>query len=66
MPQALGVATLHIEPGGRWQNGYGESFHSCLRDESLIVNLFYTLDETRRILEDWRICYNQAKSYRSL
>lgn len=30
-----GAKVLYIEPGSRWENGYGESFHSKLRDEFL-------------------------------
>lgn len=31
----LGVATLYIEPGSPWENGYIESFNARLRDELL-------------------------------
>jgi putative transposase len=30
----VGVETLYVEPGSPWENGYVESFHSRLRDES--------------------------------
>jgi putative transposase len=30
---ATGAKTLYIEPGSPWENGYGESFNSKLRDE---------------------------------
>ena len=30
-----GAATLYIEPGSPWENGYCESFNSKLRDEFL-------------------------------
>ena len=29
----LGTATLYIEPGSPWENGYCESFNGKLRDE---------------------------------
>ena len=29
------VETLYIEPGAPWENGYGESFNSKVRDELL-------------------------------
>jgi transposase InsO family protein len=31
----VGVQTLFIEPGSRWENGYCENFNSGLRDELL-------------------------------
>ena len=31
----LDVVTLYVVPASPWQNGYAESFHSRLRDESL-------------------------------
>ena len=31
----LGTATLYIEPGSPWENGYCESFNGKLRDECL-------------------------------
>ena len=37
---AVGVATLYIEPGSPWQNGYAESFHSRLRTELLSAEVF--------------------------
>ena len=49
-----------------WENGYVESFHGRMRDECLNVNLFYTLDEARQILDDWRVCYNEIRPHRSL
>ena len=49
----LGVATLFIEPGSPWENGYVESFNSKLRDELLDGEIFYTLrggsDRHRRL-----------------
>ena len=38
--EASGVATLYIEPGSPWENGYNESFNSKLRDEFLNVEEF--------------------------
>jgi transposase InsO family protein len=39
----LGVGTLFIEPGGPWENGYGESLNGKLRDELLDREVFHSL-----------------------
>ncbi|QEG32911.1 integrase core domain-containing protein [Bythopirellula goksoeyrii] len=31
----VAIETLYIEPGSPWENGYAESFHSCLGVEFL-------------------------------
>ena len=61
-----GVQVEFIRPGRPMDNGHIESFNGKLRDECLNVNLFYTLDEARRILDDWRVCYNEIRPHRSL
>jgi putative transposase len=40
---AVGSATLYIEPGSPWENGYCESFNGKLRDECLNGEIFYSL-----------------------
>ena len=45
--KAVGVRTLYIEPGSRWENGYVESFNGKLRDELLNVEIFDTLWEAK-------------------
>ena len=42
-----GAATLYIEPGSPWENGYCESFNSKLRDEFLNGEIFYSLKEVQ-------------------
>jgi hypothetical protein len=39
----VGVKTLFIEPGSRWENGYVESFNGILRDEFLDGKIFYNV-----------------------
>ena len=51
---AVGAKTAYIEPGSPWKNGYCESFNSKLRDELLDGEIFYTLEEARVIIENWR------------
>ncbi|QDV11465.1 Integrase core domain protein [Rosistilla oblonga] len=50
----LEVATLYIEPGSPWQNGYAESFHSRLRDELLNMEEFDSVRHARAHASAWR------------
>jgi transposase InsO family protein len=60
------VATLFIEPGSPWENGYNESFNGKLRVELLNGEVFYTLKEARIIIENWRQEYNTIRPHSSL
>ena len=62
----LGVKTLFIEPGSPWENGYNESFNGKLRDELLDREIFYTLEEARVVIEQWRQHYNTVRPHSSL
>jgi putative transposase len=61
-----GAATLYIEPGSPWQNGFVESFHGRLRDELLDREAFGSLAEAKVIVEDWRRSYNEHRPHSSL
>jgi transposase InsO family protein len=61
-----GAATLYIEPGSPWENGYCESFNSKLRDEFLNGEIFYSLKEVQVLAERWRIYYNTERPHSSL
>ncbi|MEX2387108.1 MAG: transposase, partial [Phycisphaeraceae bacterium] len=61
-----GVATLYIEPGSPWENGYAESFHGRLRDELLNAELFTSLPETRDLAAAWKNEYNHRRPHSSL
>ena len=61
-----GCGTIYISPGSPWENAYIESFIGKLRKECVDRYLFYTLKETRRILEDWRQEYNHYRPHSSL
>jgi transposase InsO family protein len=50
----LGVRTLYIQPGSPWGNGYVESFNGKLRDELLNGGIFYTLQEAKVLIGQWR------------
>lgn len=62
----LDVATLFIEPGSPWENGYVESFNGKMRDELLAREIFYSLEEARVLIEAWRHHYNQVRPHSSL
>jgi putative transposase len=62
----VGVKTLYIEPGSPWENGYVESFNGKLRDELLSGEIFYTLQEARVLIEQWRRHYNTVRPHSSL
>lgn len=61
-----GVALRFIEPGKPVQNCFIESFNGRLRDECLNEHWFLSLPDARRIVEDWRIDYNQHRPHSSL
>ena len=62
----VGVKTLFITPESPWENGYNESFNGTLGDEVLKREIFYTLEEARFIIEQWRQEYNQIRPHSSL
>jgi len=62
----IGVTTLFIEPGSPWENGYNESFNGKLRDELLNREIFYTLDEAKILIEQWRKHYNEERPHSAL
>ena len=62
----LGVATLFIELGSPWENGYIESFNGKLRDELLDREIFDTLLEAQVLIEGWRNEYNHIRPHSAL
>ena len=62
----LEVKPLYIEPGSPWENGYNESFNGKLRDELLNGEIFYTLQEAKVLIENWRWEYNHLRPHSSL
>jgi transposase InsO family protein len=57
---AVGAKTAYTERGSPWENGYCESFNSKLRDELLNGEIFYTLQEAKVIIENWRGLHARA------
>jgi len=62
----IGVRTLFIEPGSPWENGYNESFNGKLRDELLNGEIFYSLNEAKVLIEQWRRHYNTVRPHSAL
>jgi len=60
------VDTLFIEPGSPWENGYVESFNGKFRDEFLNLEILYTLQEAKVLIERWRREYNTIRPHSSL
>jgi transposase InsO family protein len=60
------VETLFMEPGSPWENGYNESFNGKLRDEFLNREVFYTLEEAKALIANWRREYNTIRPRSSL
>jgi putative transposase len=56
----------YIAPGKPMQNGYMESFNGKLRDECLNEHVFSSLAEARRVIEAWRVDYNEVRPHSSL
>ncbi|NOX40010.1 MAG: transposase [Alphaproteobacteria bacterium] len=61
-----GVQLYFIDPGKPTQNAYIESFNGRFREECLNLNWFTTLAEAERIIENWRLDYNQNRPHSSL
>jgi putative transposase len=61
-----GVKLQFIRPGKPVENAYIESFNGRLRDECLNEHWFINLGHARRLIEDWRIDYNQVRPHSSL
>ena len=61
-----GVATLYIEPGAPWQNGYAESLGGKVRDELLNAEVFDGVSDARALSERWLSEYNHRRPHSSL
>ncbi len=60
------TATLYIEPGCPWQNGYGESFNGTLRDECLNLHAFASVAEAQLQVDAFRRHYNEERPHSRL
>jgi len=64
--QKTGVKLTFIQPGRPMQNGFIESFNGKFRDECLNEHWFTSLEEARRIIEEWRTHYNEKRPHSAL
>jgi putative transposase len=62
----VGVKLHFIRPGKPVENAYVESFNGKLRNECLNQHWFLNLDDARRIIEEWRIDFNDVRPHSSL
>ena len=62
----VGLEALYIEPGAPWENGYGESFNSKVRDELLNAEEFASVLEARVLAGQWKQQYNHVRPHSSL
>lgn len=60
------AATLYIDPGCPWQNGFAESFNGSLRDECLNMQVFASVAEARIQIERFRCQYNEERPHSRL
>jgi putative transposase len=58
-----GLDWHYIAPGEPQQNAFVESFIGRLRDELLNEEVFENLAHARRLLEGWRLDYNQVRPH---
>jgi putative transposase len=64
--QHRGVTPHLIDPGKPTQNAFIESFNGSFRDECLNTSWFMSLEDARRIIEEWRLDYNEVRPHSSL
>jgi putative transposase len=60
------VKLAFIRPGKPVENAFIESFNGRLRQECLNQHHFLDLEEARKIIEQWRMRYNDFRPHRSL
>jgi hypothetical protein len=64
--QQRAIKMRYIKPRSPWENAYIEPFHDKLRDECLDREVFGSQAETRVVIEQWRLEYNEYRPHSSL
>lgn len=64
--EATGTATLYIEPGHPWENGFAESFNGKFRDECLNQEVFWHPRHAQIVVEQFRQHYNDERPHSAL
>ena len=60
------ASSRYITPASPWENGYNESFNGTLGEELLKREIFYSLEEAKVLIEQWRREYNTIRPHSSL
>ena len=60
------VTQIFSRPGKPTDNCFVESFNRVFREECLNENYFESLSEAKRIIESWRIDYNENRPQKGL
>jgi len=63
---STGTATLYIEPGHPWENGFAESFNGTFRDECLNQEVFWHPRHAQIVVEQFRQHYNDERPHSAL
>ena len=61
-----GITLEYIRLGKPVDNAYIESFNGKFRDECLNESWFISLDDAKKVIEEWRIDYNKERPHSSL
>jgi putative transposase len=61
-----GITLDFTRPGKPTDNGHIESFNGKFRDECLNQQWFVSLADARRLIEDWRVDYNEVRPHSAL
>ena len=61
-----GVRIDYSRPGKPTDNAYIESFNGTFRDECLNAHWFESMEDAIRVVEAWRVEYNESRPHRAL
>ena len=61
-----GVRIDYSRPGKPTDNAFIESFNGTFRDECLNAHWFESLEDAIRVVEAWRVEYNESRPHRAL